>query len=247
MPHLLLSTGRALLGPGRTFSPSGLTGLQSWLKTSVLALSDSTLIATFTDNSGQSHEVSQSTDSKKFTYKANILNGQPIARMDGGDIETSSWSPTLGTGDFYIIVAAKVNSATGAKQMLFGDLQNSGGFNGIYLGAEETTGKWKAAVRSGGSETSIVQGSATTGVWKLIEMSRASGTLELVINGSSVGTATASGTCTGEGFTVGEARTGDGGEYFTGDMAELCFYSIVPNSTEKDNLRTYYNSLYAIY
>lgn len=78
------------------FSPSDVSGLSIWLKADngTGGVSDGDAIGTWTDQSGNAINFTQSTSSKKPLYKTNIQNSLPVGRFDGSDdlIQTSTFT-----------------------------------------------------------------------------------------------------------------------------------------------------------
>lgn len=69
--------------PASGFTPSG-TPVGWWAADLITGLEDGDPIGTFPDQSGNGHDLVQSgADNTKPTYKTNIQNGLPCARLDG--------------------------------------------------------------------------------------------------------------------------------------------------------------------
>jgi hypothetical protein len=104
--------------PRPKFQPTFINGCVLWLRADVGAFtdtgrttpvaSDGDLIAGWQDYSGQGKHLSQSTSSKRPTWKVNIAGGRPVARLDGVDDFMDAGSAVLsGASAFTALIVHK--------------------------------------------------------------------------------------------------------------------------------------------
>ena len=75
----------------RHLNPKAAGAIQVLDSRFISGLSDGSAVGTWSDRSGKSYDMSQSTSGAKPTYKTAIQGGQPIVRFDGGDYMSSSF------------------------------------------------------------------------------------------------------------------------------------------------------------
>ena len=96
------------------FSPSDISGLKIWLKADAGAgTSDGDPVGTWTDQSGTSHNFTQS-GTKRPTYKTNIRRGLPVVRFDGSDdqLDGGDLSALFSTGATVFAAFAETSGTT---------------------------------------------------------------------------------------------------------------------------------------
>jgi hypothetical protein len=105
------------------FSPADLSNLFVWYDASqITGLSNNDSVATWSDLSGNSRDLTQSTPGARPTYKTNQRNGLPIVSFDGSD-DFMTASFTGGQQNTYFVVCRYTNLDAGNK-MVF-DSNNS--------------------------------------------------------------------------------------------------------------------------
>ncbi len=132
------------------FNPVSISGLKLWLKADSLALNDSDPVSTWTDQSGNANDVSNTLTARP-TYKTNILNtSMPVVRFDGTNdvLETAATIATnLRPNTCFIVVNLPDASRRGAALNLG---KTSGGF-GYGVGANnlDTNGNEQLLIFNG--------------------------------------------------------------------------------------------------
>ena len=99
-------------GVGGSASGITLQNLSVWLKAdAITSLSDGDPVSTWTDSSNNSVNATQSTTSKKPTYRTGVVNGQPAVRFDGVDDFMSTDNVTLNSHFTAFIVSSAQSSS----------------------------------------------------------------------------------------------------------------------------------------
>ena len=69
-----------------THEPDSLSGLSLWLKAdSITGVADGGTINSWNDSSGNDNHAVQASVGLRATYRANVINGNPVVRFDGLD------------------------------------------------------------------------------------------------------------------------------------------------------------------
>jgi hypothetical protein len=76
------------------FTPTNLPDLKLWLPADRINQANNTAVATWSDQSGNGYDATQSTTAARPTYIASGLNGLPVVRFDGTDDTLSVPSST---------------------------------------------------------------------------------------------------------------------------------------------------------
>ena len=85
-----------------------------WLDaTQITGLNDGDSVGTWSDMSGHGNDATQSTASKKPTYKTGIQNGRPIVRFDGVDDVLISASVEIQVGHLFAVVSGGLSNLEG--------------------------------------------------------------------------------------------------------------------------------------
>lgn len=218
--------------------PDDITGLVCWLKADSLTASDGDLIASWTDESGNSNTPVQATAGAKPTYKVSQVNGLPVLRFDGGDRMAFPDETQFDLATPSIFVIAKRTS-------------------GNCIMSKNTTGTGGAGRRkmqitmggySSGSDAQSIGVTAATGVFNMFGVvARGDSDHTLLINGveSNFTTALGDSTLNNAAMELG-ASFSNGAEAFTGDIAEVIIYNKPLSSLERIGLQNYLYGKYNI-
>lgn len=159
----------AVSGGAATFLPTDIAGLRLWLRADSLSLNDGDAIGTWSDESGEGTDMTQSTTSKKPTYKTGILNGQPVVRFDGGDLlsnATANWRSGDNKGT--VFCCHNPTSLPAAKSLLSSDdigSQDSWQNNINSTGRSITTYRLSAALDVVTGDTVMTTGNTYIQMW----------------------------------------------------------------------------------
>jgi len=235
-----------------------LTGLKSLL-TDPRAVYESDLdVATVSGNVSQwndqqnTNHLAQSTAGLRPPYINNGTGPGGRPYLQGSTSGKYLWcarSSTLEPTAFTIFCVFRANSLPAAFRQLFQYTDQPGLWNRGYgagvmaiLGALDA---WENAY------TSKVRGTPSTAAWHVLEMVYGSGTLELLIDGTSIGTASISApTYSGSDVLVVMAGTAGAGPvfgyYWNGDFAALGINGTAMSSGARSAARAYLGTKYGV-
>lgn len=200
---------------GSPFTPKRLPGLQLWLDAGVGLFSDAGItpavpdatIQQWNDQSGLGQNVSQATAGSRPQFKANILGGRPVLRLDGTDDRLFGTIVSVAQPFTAIIVANVGASASGSKTP-FGFTSAS-----IYMNVNEQAGLFAGAAADSTA--------AIDGAFKILGGVFQGAASVLRVNGVPT-VLNPGGNATGTGVNLGSNSTPL--EFIAGDIAEaiLC-------------------------
>lgn len=201
------------------FSPSDVAGMTLWLKAdAITGKVDNDIITNWDDSSTANNDATQGTATREPIYKTNIVNGKPVARLDG-------------TGDF--LSTPSLTSRTGFVVCNHGD----GATFSTYRRAihPETGWQWYGDSGTGnyansGMTTFRVNGVATTSAGTL-------SAFRVVMWEASSATTDVHG--------IG-AIASIIGQFLFGDIAEVILYSGTITSGERDSVEAYLTAKYGL-
>jgi len=226
---------------GSSFSPDSLSNLSLWLKADAIeGLSDGDPVTTWFDQSSGEHDASQSTASKKPTYKVNVVNGKPVVRFDGVD-DVMSFASALTYGNAVSIFIA-VSPSTNTDDYVFSS-SGAGGCPAIITQYSSRAFEWYNACAGGDRQTLSTSGTG----FSIISVIQTDGS-SLVghYNGAQAFSVTPATAVSGSNIThLGALGTTQ--EHGRVDIGELIIYSDAKNSTDRDSVLNYLNGRYAVY
>jgi hypothetical protein len=204
------------------------TSLKIWLKADALVgLSDGDPLATWADSSNSSINATQSTTSKKPTYKTGVVNGKPIVRFDGVDDFMSTASMSLSSH----FTAFFVGSAEKGSPVYVEHGSNADSSDGMRVSGNGGLGNLNGFVvnRSGAHAANISYGWLGQTVFKIASF-KYDGSHTIKMNGASVSAGTVTGSTISDSkasntLYIG-AKNGTSSQ-MTGDIAEIVIYDTV--------------------
>jgi hypothetical protein len=241
------TTDTVALAADATIIPTDISGLVIWLDPTQddANYNDGDAVGTAA-NYGSGGNFTQSTGSKKFTFKTGVLNGHPVYRLDGGDCEVSASTIGISTFDAFVVFKATAH----------GFIYEQSAASDANDGSSLYTDFAQARVR----RTQISQrGTNPTGYggndsqWRVMAQEYA-GTHEthrLWIDGAYVFTQDT----TGDGptaststitATVNVGCRNNGSFFLTGDIAEFLVYTPKLSSYNVDRVKTYLRYKYGL-
>jgi hypothetical protein len=238
----LVPTVTPTMGPG----PGGVAGVALWLDAGRLSgLNNGDAVATWMDGSGNGHEATQGTSTRRPVYVASALNGQPAVRFDGLNdyLGNTSFTILSGQSGATAFVVRRTDTKSG-NHMAFGVVQNDV-TSQVYDGntyTHATMGKYgRVSYGSTAWEIaeSVFDGSGVGNVQRL----------KMYLNGSGQGliyTGTIPAVLSsGVGYEVGRPYGLDLA-YWDGDIAEVVVYGRALNEGERLAVQGYLGQKYAI-
>jgi len=239
IPSLMAARGIASV-----FSPTDISGLKLWLKADALSLNDGDAVGTWTDSSGNGFDFLQSTAGSKPTYKANIQNGLPIVRFDGGDFleATASIIPT-NTSDYTILATCSAASTSAGAHNVY-----STGTSGVGYSVQlrRDTAAWNHFHYTGGNISAGEAGGVVADAWNVITADWDLTNIHFYRNGTLKQTTPTivmerASTYNSVGFDGPDGAI----QFWDGDIGELIIYVPSLSSTNRGLVETYLKSRWA--
>ena len=239
--------------PTAAFSPDSLSDLGRWYKAdAITGLNDGDYVTTWSDSSGNSADVTQSTEANKPTYQTNEVNGQPIVRFDGGDALIASdvyqWDYSTG---FSIFIVSKGNDSPSGTEYIFDN--GVGDNNGIAFPRIESDDDITIGIGGVGAVT-CANNHHSYSAFQILTCIYDGSDWSIRQNGATAtitagGDSDPSGSISGGGTTnflaVG-ARGTDGTINYDGDVAEVIVYGVNLSSTDRDSVESYLSTKYDV-
>lgn len=234
------------------FSPTDIDGIQLWLDASqITGLTDGDTVATWSDESGESNDATQSTSSYQPTYQTNELNGEPIVRFDGTDDYLDLGTQINNLSNYTVFIVHKMISTSGDQVLLgstdsAGNNKNSMFFFGyhpsLWGGFGDGVGATVSSYNSiSASTNSIIAtqkyttgNSYVNGYKDGVESART----VILSNATSILTTT---------YSVAVGRYGGyAGYYANADIAEIIVYDTALSDTDREKVEEYLADKYDI-
>jgi hypothetical protein len=255
-------------GDGSTFDPGSVSGLVLWLEADKGVTQSANAVSAWADQTSNHNDASQPTAAEQPTLTAAAIGGMPalhFAKGAGtttpGDMLSIADASSLqwGTGDFYVVVVANFDNtlADGAEEgvgALFDKASNASNFPGPFLTAN-IIGAITTSQTGLGFSTSVASGD-----WVLTNtpynnstshafaMQRVGLTLDLRVDGASVGTSTSDGidvSTPGTPVSIGGTTNGQGIR-LDGDIAEILAVKGTLAASNRTGIESYVRTKYAL-
>ena len=237
----------------RTFNPSRVSGLQLWLDASNglfdatsggnPVATDGSSVARWEDRSGNSRNASQATSANRPILKTAVQNGRNGIRFDGSNdfMATASFAHSV---PLTLFLVCKRLSNTGS-QSDFNRIIEHGSNNGVAI-ITRSGGNIQYQYATSAPVDSGVNPATDTKVYELFVDSSAPRNVTFrVNNGNQTTTARAETPATPSVFNL--AQFGGGSYNANVEIYELCYYNLKISDQERDNVRNYLNSKWAVY
>jgi hypothetical protein len=234
-------------GAVKVFAPTDISGLTLWLKADVGAgTNDGDRVSTWTDQSGSGNNSTQSTSSRRPTYKTGIKNGLPAILHDTASNQNTSTADSIALSSAAgVSIFMALQSNTSLKNLL-----HIASPENIYLGhGEGTANKFEQfcaflAPNGWNSGTTSI-----TGNWVLLESITSSSEINLYVNAVVDKTVTVtSGSFNGTYSILVGGRTDAGVDYsINGYIGEVLVYDSALSAGNRQLVEAYLNLRWAIY
>jgi hypothetical protein len=218
------------------FNPATIAGLKLWLKADTLALADTAPVSTWSDQSGNGNDATQSGSGRPLLSTTSFaINGHQVVFFNlGSPNQTMNLTSSISGGTWTVLVVMK---PFGSGYPMYSISSVSGGQGcplGPYIDGANN-------VNMGRQDIVISDGAITSGTAHVFTASSVAATSQsLYIDGvSQSGTAGST-----SGTTTGFDILGDRGSI--GGIAELLVYDSVLGSTDRGNVETYLKTKYGL-
>lgn len=235
-------------GAGAAFDPSTVPGLQAWYDASAITgLSDGAAVASWSDRSGNSRTLTQATGGAQPLYKANILNGLPVVRMDGSNDYLSYTVPgaDMISGPLFTVFAVWKNvtdaSAFAAVMSLVsGGAPTDYGSSGCAVIGSNDGSSPSAGTNDYRANTTLSSKSGTQGLTVHQTTHLWDGTNNtLRYDGTAQTPVASAGDLFGHTIYVGCRYTGSPSNFNTKDYAEMLIYSTAVSGANVLSIEAY--------
>jgi len=252
-----------------TFDPLSVSGLVLWLEGSSGVTQNNNAVSAWADKTSNHNDATQPTAAVQPTYVASAIHSLPAIHFDkdaqgvstgGNELSIAdSTSMQWGTGDFYVVVVARFDNtvADGAERgvgLLYS--KNTGGndFPGVFITANIAGGIMTPTNGFAASTSFAANGyvAVTTlyndDVARTFAAQRVGSTLDLRINGASVGTASSAGndiSSVGIAASIGGLANG-AGVRLDGDIAEILAVKGTLSAGDRTSIEQYLKNKYAL-
>lgn len=223
-----------------SFLPTDIYGCNLWLDASqITGLTDGDAISTWSDESGESNDATQSTSTYQPTYQTNELNGKPVVRFDTDFMIVANESTfDLATPTIFLVctprtVIAKNDSST---------------YNSSHRKMEIKVHADEFLYGSGGDGVAVTVTQAISGFNTISTTTISNTNHRLTINGEIFDfTDTLYDTSfNNKPVTIGRSFSNVSTEYRNGDIAEIIIYDSALSDTDREKVETYLSGKYAI-
>ena len=245
-------------GMQQPFMPSQLSGLVLWLDANQSVVTSQSKVSTWMDRSGRNHNAGQSVAALQPSLVTGVVNGLPAIRFANAALQvTDSATLQWATDDFALLVVAGYKNAT-----------TSGLGYGMFVAKQETPypyagpalwGNYTAPslntviglqADSSGTQYAISTAAKNDGVIRLYTGRRVGTSLEVRVNGTVQGTATATSVnVSAPGrplFIGGVPGTTTVSQALDGDIAEIVAVHGALSDAELTQLEAYLKTKYGL-
>lgn len=230
---MALKSGRMRSGLRNVFfSPNDIDSLAHWYDATEISGSDGDAIGTWADQEGNA-DLTQSTSSKKPTFKLDILNEYPIVRYDGSDDILDVDSISISQPVHHFVVVAKTDASSNDGVVF--DLTGASGNH--RLSWRNSTSAWRMNAGStldGGSHdndfhirTALFDGASSVHREDATQIASGDAGSEAL-----------------DGYTSGNDRAES--TPLDGDIAEILIYNASLSTSDRDDVESYLSKKWGI-
>lgn len=214
------------------------SGLRMWLRADAGVSQSDGMVSSWSDQSGQANNLSQSNLVYQPSIVENAVNGLPIVRFSGNNCSLQTTATVLsGSTPFTAFAVFRINSLPGTNYQYIwwnGTDSTTAGYGQYISSAGKLRTSW------GGSTSQITLASPpTTGIWYRTCARYTPGAQEAWLNGASLTGNTPSSSNLAAGFAVGNCAASEAYQGFFGDVAEIMIYNRKLSDTEMQAVDTY--------
>lgn len=233
---------------GGGFSPADIADMALWFDAGgITGLVDGDPVATWSDDSGNARDLTQSTAARRPIYKTAIVNGHPVVRFDGVD-DYLITPQFLHTGAYSIFAVVKRTSGTSNAAVVDADQFAARQFQFRY----SNTTTLQLITFTSAQNPEIDTEPATPTNWNVAAGIARPTEAQVYVNGATDGATARSGTNAAHTswFAAGVSGGGGGGfpsfNWLNGDIAEILYYARDLTATERNDLTAHLGNKYGI-
>jgi hypothetical protein len=242
------ATSGTVASQASAFSPTDIAGCQLWLDAdAITGLTDGDPVATWSDQSGNSNDATQSTSGARPLYKTSIINGKPVLRFDGTDDCLVQTYEDFQDDNYTVFIVSKTTNTTNGDNWYLSNTNSSTNYPFLLIGNSTTT---LCFLNRDDAQhvISIEKTNMTANPYLLTTKRSASNSHSFYINGSLFSTDTTDiGTTTTDSYRIGANVMKGEVRYADCDIAEILIYDTALSDTDRAKVETYLNDKYNIY
>jgi hypothetical protein len=218
------------------------TGLVARYDANELGLADLAAVGSWPDLSGNGHTAAQATGSAQPTYRADVLNGRPVVRFDGGDYLSIPTLPAVlsGTDRPLTVLYVARTSASAIANVLA--VANTNNVPQLVLRQPSSLLTHSMFLRDdAGLEKGVHAAALTVGAWNQLTL-ETTGLLGTAYRDGVLSGGPADmnvGPATFDRASLGALERGTVIQFLTGDIAELLIFDRVLTAEERFELERY--------
>lgn len=232
-PSVAIAGSSVVVAAPGVWDPTTVSGLKLWAAARLITgLSDSDPVTTWSDQSGQGNDLSQSTTGNKPLYKTNIVNGRPAILFDGVDDYFTLANVLSGAsaGEVFIVIKAAADPAVSSAKSGIWNMDGEGTNACHYPFTDGNIyDAWGSTARkSTGNPTPSLAS------WRIYNISSAAGAWTSRIDGvQHYTTATNTFSSFSGSPYLGRSASLFGDVYFNGHIAEILIFNEVLSAGDR--------------
>lgn len=240
---MIIINAAGTVGAPSITDPSELADIWEWWEPSRESFSDNDPIAQLTGQvaPGSGHNWTQSSAGLKPTYKASIINGHGVARFDGTDDEMQDVNPTALTA-VHLLAVIKIDNDPPAA-----------GKSGLWSFGSGAASEYPSSVPTNIGETafrtasfSFSKSGISLAAWRVIEIVSTSSEWNFKLDGTQIGSTTASFGHQSSGFIRLGRSSPFESNWLDGDLAGLYLMSAKLSAGNRTAMINYLNSRFGL-
>ncbi|MHB9022786.1 MAG: Ig-like domain-containing protein [Armatimonadota bacterium] len=233
-----------------TITPNPVTAnLTLWLKADTGVTKDGNdKVSAWADQSGQGHDLTQSSDTLKPLYVASGINGEPVIRFDGSNDKIASAAVTLSQQHTVITVTKITSIASGSNGFIFSYASTTDNTAEVEMGVFNSSGTYRFRMRYPNLDTwNHTDNTMSIANPVLMTMWHNSTTARAYLAGTQLGadkTASTAFSTTNRCFRLGMHTSA--GQYLNGDIAEIFVYDAALSDNDRQKTEMYLRNKYGL-
>ena len=229
--------------PAASFAPDNIASLECWLDASQLGLADNTPVASWTDMSGKGRHFVQATGASQPLVKTGVANSNPAVRFDGINdyLFIPEFMVSATQGEMFLVIKFYSDPPQNSAM-----LQMSGDHNtNAFLSNRTIYEGWGSTSRKDDTGPPALNMASAFRIYSVRSAPGAWGLFINTVSHFSTASNIVSFDPIDNTYMLGR---GDVANSFPlkGDIAEVCIFSTVLTTPERDNMHAYFNSKYAL-
>lgn len=228
-------SGAQTATPAAGFSPDDVTGLRIWYQADALTLANNDPVATWTDSSGNSHNMFMNSAPNRPVFRTNIVNSLPVVRFTASAVHAMETTGVPGNSpQVTIFMVIRPTTVVGRATVVGAGASGNLGF-GLTAGRPVMVKQGIADIGTApvGNALGTTNFAVVTGVLD------STTSWAIYVNGAAAGSGSASVTFDGGGSRCLAGNTIFNSEPFDGDIAEVIEYTAALSTQDRQDVEAY--------